>query len=152
MSNKTIDRMAAQFTSPEELQAYCDAQYKTIVSLNKKLTENERELEKLRDEVESLKTQNNTLTAQVSYIEKQDGNNQFQVSDEESICLIQLAMIRNNAMSRELNNEETKRLETFAKILHMIRNKEVKKEEDKLDKLSSEDLLKLIDVTMKDPQ
>jgi hypothetical protein len=152
MSNKSIDKMAAQFTSPDELQAYCDAQYKTIISLNKRITENERELEKLREENEGLKAQNNTLSAQASYIEKKDGNNQFQVSDEESICLIQLAMIKNNAMQRELNNEETKRLETFAKVLHMIRGKDIKKEDDKLDKLSSEDLLKLIDSTMKDPQ
>lgn len=152
MSNKSIDKMAAQFTSPEELQAYCDAQYKTIISLNKKLTENERELEKLRDEVEQLRSQNTTLTAQASVIEKRDGSNQFQVSDEETTCMIQLAMIRNNAMQRELSNEEAKRFETFAKVLHLIRGKEVKKEDDKLDKLSSDELLKLIDSTMKDPQ
>lgn len=152
MSNKSIDRMAEQFTSPEELQAYCDAQYKTIISLNKKLTENERELEKLREEVELLRSQNTTLSAQASVIEKRDGLNQFQVSDEETTCMIQLAMIRNNAMQRELSNEEAKRFETFAKVLHLIRGKEVKKEDDKLDKLSSDELLKLIDSTMKDPQ
>jgi uncharacterized coiled-coil protein SlyX len=152
MSNKSIDKMAAQFTSAEELQAYCDAQYKTIISLNKKLTENERELEKLRDEVELLRSQNTTLNAQASVIEKRDGSNQFQVSDEETTCMIQLAMIRSNAMQRELSNEEAKRFETFAKVLHLIRGKDVKKEDDKLDKLSSDELLKLIDSTMKDPQ
>jgi uncharacterized coiled-coil protein SlyX len=152
MSNKSIDKMAAQFTSAEELQAYCDAQYKTIISLNKKLTENERELEKLRDEVELLRSQNTTLNAQASVIERRDGSNQFQVSDEETTCMIQLAMIRSNAMQRELSNEEAKRFETFAKVLHLIRGKDVKKEEDKLDKLSSDELLKLIDSTMKDPQ
>jgi cell division septum initiation protein DivIVA len=150
-NNKTIDRMAAQFTSMEELQAYCDAQYKTIVSLNKKITEYERELESLRSEVASLRSQNSTLTAQQSVVERRDGNSKFDYSDEETTCLIQLAMIRNNAMQRELSNEETKRFETFAKVLHMIRGIEQKKE-DKLEEISSEELLKLIDTTMKEPQ
>lgn len=148
MSN--IDKMAKQFTSIEELNAYCDAQYKTIVSLNRKITEQERELESLRGEVEGLRAQNSTLQAQAS-VEKRDNEGKFNYTDEETTCLIQLAMIRSNAMQRELSNEETKRFETFAKVLHMIRGSEQKKEE-KLDELSSEDLLKLIDTTMKDPQ
>jgi hypothetical protein len=151
MSNKSIDRMAAQFTSIEELQAYCDAQYKTIISLNKKITENERELERLREETDVLKSLNNRLSAQVSYSQKKEGENKFQVSDEESICLIQLAMLKNHAMQRGLNNEETKKLETFAKVLYMIRGKDLKQDEDKFTG-SDADLLKLIDSAMKDPQ
>lgn len=149
MSN--IDKMAKQFTSLEELQAYCDAQYKTIVSLNKRITENERELEKLREENNSLKNNNTVLNAQAAVFEKTSLTNQFTVSDEESTCLIQLAMIRQNALQRELSNEETKRFETFAKVLHIIRGTQENKK-DKLDNLSSEDLLKLIDTTMKEPQ
>jgi uncharacterized coiled-coil protein SlyX len=151
-NNKSIDKMAAQFTSLDELQAYCEAQYKTIVSLNKRITENERELEKLREENESLKSNNTVLNAQNAVFEKRDGfSNQFATSDEESTCLIQLAMIRQNALQRELTNEETKRFEVFAKVLHMIRGTENKKEE-KLDNMSSDELLKLIDTTMKEPQ
>lgn len=147
-NNNSIDKMAAQFTSMEELQAYCDAQFKTITTLNTKINELTKAVEDLSKRASALLRENAALKVNAP---KDEGK--FAVSDEEAACVIQIAMIKNTAMDRELTMDETKRLEIYVKTLSIVRGKDVgKKEKDELSKLSNDDLLKAMDSIVKDPQ
>jgi hypothetical protein len=139
MSNKSIDKMAAQFNSLEELQAYCDAQYKTILTLNAKLQLSEKELEDLRDQIAVLKHEQLLNNA------KQSSSNQFATSDEETACVIQIAMLKEHSLVRELTMDETKKLDTFVRVLQSIRNKQPAKKEASLEDLPTEDLMLMRD-------
>lgn len=149
--NNSLDKMVEQFTSVEELQAYSAAQYNTILSLNTKINELNKQLEILSKKNAEL---NKDLA--ISSLGSPKETNKFTVSDEEATCTIQIAMIKRNAMERELTTDEVKRFEILSKVLQMLRGKEVdnnkKKEEKELSKMSSEELLKYMDDSIKDPQ
>ena len=136
-----VDKMAANFTTVEELQSYSQAQYKTIVDLNKKLKRSEAELEILREKLETLSTQQNNSEA----LNKDKGI--FDITDEETVCLTQLALLRNLSLNRELTTEEAKKFEIFHKVINTIRNKKPNKENN-LSELSTDELVRLIDKTM----
>jgi hypothetical protein len=136
-----VDKMAESFTTVEELKSYSSAQYKTIVDLNKKLKRAEAELDILREKLETISVQQNNSDA----LNKKDGI--FDITDEETVCLTQLALLRNLALQRELTTEEAKKFEIFHKVVNTIRNRkpDIK---TSLSELSTEDLVKLIDKTM----
>lgn len=136
-----VDKMAANFNSIEELRSYSQAQYQTIVDLSKKLKRSEAELDILREKLEVLSAQKNNTEA----LEKKDGV--FDVTDEEAVCLTQLALLRNLALSRELTTEEAKKFEIFHKVINTIRNRKPPKENN-LAELTTDELVKLIDKTM----
>lgn len=144
--NSSIDKMAQQFTSIEELQAYSEAQYKTIVSLNEKLNASQKEIEKLQAEIKKL-----VLEGAVKNSVPEDSK--FKTTDEETTCVIQLAMIKANAMQRELTTDEVKRLEIFVKTLNLIRGKvpDEKKERD-TSKMSTEELMAYAEDSLKEKQ
>jgi arsenate reductase-like glutaredoxin family protein len=146
MNNKSIDKMAEQFTSLEELQAYCDSQYKTLLTLNQKINSQEKEIAKLKETNANL--QRDIAVSGAS--RKEEG--QFTTSDEETTCVIQLAMIKSTAMQRELIMDEVKRFEILAKTLIAIRGREVKKEVLNTDNISTADLMKHYETALKDPQ
>ena len=136
-----VDKMAEKFDTVEEMKAYSQAQYQTILDLSKKLKRSEAELEILREKLERLGNENATKEA----LNKENGI--FDISDEETICLTQLALIRSLAMARELTTEEAKKFEIYHKVLNGIRNRKPVEKPD-LGELSTEELVKLIDKTM----
>lgn len=146
MSNKSIDKMAEQFTSLEELQAYCDSQYKTLLTLNQKINSQNEEIVKLQALNSSLKKDLAISNAGP----KPEG--QFTTTDEETICVIQIAMLKIVSMERELIMDETKRLEIFVKTLLAIRGREVKPTKNTTDGMSTAELLKQYDDQLKEPQ
>lgn len=138
MTKKTnsIDKMAEQFTSPEEQKAYSDAQYKTILNLNKQVHDLQLQIDKLNSDKAK-------LTHELSMSKVQDkAENKYNVTDEETVCVIQIAMLKNLALERELITDEVKRLEIYVKTLGLIRGKsnDAPKEKD-TSKMSTEDLL-----------
>ena len=81
------------------------------------------------------------------------GTSDLTTSDEETICVVQLAILKSLAMNRELTLEECKKTEIFCKVLKDIRNKVTKKDEPTASNLSDADLLKAMNEMMKgDPQ
>lgn len=116
--NNSIDKMAAQFNSIEEMQAYADAQYKTIQTLNGKINDLSKQLDVSNGEVARLKVE----SAQGSV--KADLG-KFAVSDEEAICVMQLALLKRHSDERELITDEVKRVEVLVKALQVIRGKDV---------------------------
>jgi hypothetical protein len=145
MKNKSIDKMAEQFTSPEELKAYSEAQFKTILKLNEEINSLKVECEQLIQENKALKQK--TITNEVS-----GEKNQFEVSNEEATCVVQIALIKNNALERELTMDETKRLEIFVKILQSLRNKEKPEKGEDVSGLSDDEIKRKMDEALKSPQ
>lgn len=62
-------------------------------------------------------------------------------NDAETICLVQLALLNNYSMQRELTLEECKKAEIYTKTIVMLRSKQDKKEVDTVGALSNEELL-----------
>lgn len=124
LSNKFIEEAKKQ-----ELKEYCERQYKEIVhllSLNKKLEE----------EVNHLKTLlvNGTQIIQAPQI----------ISNEEFICIKQIEELKKISDAMVLTLEDSKKLDTYVKVLRLIRAKssEVK---DILKNVNTEDLLKVVE-------
>lgn len=148
-NNDSIDNLSEQYTESEsESKAYIKAQSATIISQSREMNVLKKQKEQLEDEVRKLSLEvvqlkaNSTLTSGQS----------FQVSDEETVSVIQIAMLRQIAMNRELTLEEAKKFELFAKVLQTIRGKVVKKEEETAGKLSNEELLKAMSGMLNEPQ
>ena len=134
--NKTLDT----FNDIQDLKEYSNAQYKTIVAQSKKISELERKLETSETKL-AKSEQTNTISDSLNKDQSQGTN-----GDGETICLIQLALLRAAAMVGELTLEETKKVEIYVKTLQLIKGKnpEEKKAKDTGRKLTNEELIALM--------
>lgn len=134
--NDTIDKMAERYKSIEELRAYCNAQYKTIQKLSKKIAELEKDNEKLKNGIDPDKE------GEIRY-QAPEG-----MSDQEAICVLELSKLHLSSQQRELTLEECKKVDTYVKTLTTIRNENVKSP-SKTTNISTEDLLKGLELMNK---
>lgn len=137
MSDKTKDitQVFQGLTEYAELQAFSNAQTKTILELNKKVNALERECSELRKtiahvEVESRKEKDKAVSSETM--------------DEQAICEMQLSILRDRSLEGELTLEETKKVEIFARLLMQLRSPS-KKQEDLVGKMDTKDLLRLVE-------
>lgn len=139
----SVDKLADEYSNTDSDQrAYIKAQSSTIISQTKEINNLKREMERIVKENERLSMENVQLKALAPAQE----SGQFNTSDEETICVVQLAIIKNMALARELTLEECKKTEIYVKTLKEIRGKKViATEEDKVEKLSDQDLLKFME-------
>ena len=145
--NESIDKLADEYSNTDtDQKAYIKAQTSTIISQTKEINNVKREVERLAKENERLVLENTQLRA----LAPAQSGDQFTTTDEETICIIQLAMIKNMAMTRELTMDECKKSEIYLKMIQSIRGKAVAKEEEPMEKLSNEELLKMMDSLGKD--
>lgn len=140
IKNDSIDKLADEYSNTESDQkAYIKAQSSTIISQTKEINNLKRELEKLVKENERLLFENTQMRAT-------NPEKQFETSDEETICVVQLAILKNFALSRELTMEECKKTEIYVKTLKEIRGKKVVADDgEKVEALTNEELLKLME-------
>jgi regulator of replication initiation timing len=140
--NESIDKLADEYSNTDvDQKAYIKAQSSTIISQTKEINSLKRELEKLAKENERLLFENTRLVAV-----NPEESSKFQSSDEETICVVQLAILKNYAMSRELTMEECKKTEIYVKTLKEIRGKKIMADDgEKVEALSNEELLKLME-------
>lgn len=132
-----MDKMLEQFKDFASLQKYAEAQYKTILSLSKKVKTLEEENVELKDLLEKStplldEEKKNFVAYQVEAS-----------SDEEMIAKVQLARIKEISMDRELTLEEAKRVEIFTKILTAKGSNSSISVQTK--QMGSDDLLKLLE-------
>jgi hypothetical protein len=132
-----MDKMLEQFKDFASLQKYAEAQYKTILSLSKKVKTLEEENVELKDLLEKStplldEEKKNFVAYQVEAS-----------SDEEMIAKVQLARINEISMGRELTLEEAKRVEIFTKILTTKGSNSSISVQTK--QMGSDDLLKLLE-------
>lgn len=136
MSNDTIDRLAETYAGDEDdSKEYQKAQQSVIITQTRQINELRKKLEELSKQCETLTIENTKLKALGNGTEVEHGN------DAEAICLVQLALINNYSMQRELTLEETKKAEIFTKTLLLLRGKQDKKEVDTVGTLSNEELM-----------
>jgi len=124
-----IDKMLEQFKELPELQAFARAQQKTITELTKKNKAQD-------DEIKHLKK---LLEGAVPVIQEKPID--FGANDEEAIAREQLFLLKKMSNERELNYEETKRVEIYSKILMALKDKQPKTIEVKSRQLSDSELL-----------
>lgn len=133
----SLDKMLDQFKDFSSLQKYAEAQYKTILSLSRKVKVLEEENIELKDLLEKSTplVQEDKKNLTIYQIEAS--------SDEEMIAKVQLARMKEISMDRELTLEEAKRVEIFTKILTSKgSNTSISVQTQKMD---NDDLLKMLD-------
>jgi hypothetical protein len=136
MSNDTIDKMAEVYASDEsDAKEYQKAQQSVIITQTRQLNEARKKLEELSAQLEQLTIENTRLKTMNPTAEYEKGN------DAETICLVQLALLNNYSMQRELTLEECKKSEIYTKTLMLLRGKQEKKEVDTIGSLSNEELM-----------
>ncbi len=134
-----VDHMTELYSDTDaDLIALSKAQSKTIVAQSKEITQLNKMKEQLEEEVKKLSTEVITLKATGGVAPGQ----QFATSSSETICVVQLAMLEQLSMNRELTLEESKKVELFSKVLREERGKTAKEKEDSPASLSNEELLK----------
>lgn len=135
--NISLDKMSKQFKELSELKAYSDAQYTIIIDLNKQIN-------KLKEEKHSLEEmlKNSQIAPIVSGAVVQFPT--YSISDEEKICIEQIARLKSASPSSEFTLDQARRLEIYTKILLSLRGKE-KDIDGSSKKLSTDELLKLVD-------
>lgn len=134
--NSSIDKMGEAYASDDEdAKAYQKAQSATIITQTRHINELRKKVEELSKQCETLTIENTKLKALGNGTEIEPGN------DAETICMVQLALLNNYSMQRELTLEECKKAEIYTKTLVMLRSKQDKKEVDTVGTLSNEELI-----------
>lgn len=133
-----IVKMIADITKFEDLQQFANAQYNTMLAQAKKIHKLQEEVEKLSLELEK-KKQDSTIS---NSLDTSKGT----TNDAETTCLVQLALLKGKSMEGELTLEETKKVEIYSKVLHLLKSKQTEDDTDKkkVEKLDTKDLLSLI--------
>lgn len=124
LNNKFIEEAKKQ-----ELKEYCERQYQEIVkllSLNKKLEEEVEHLKKL-------------LVSGIPIIQSP-----AQISAEELVCIKQINDLKSISDCQTLTLEESKKLDTYVKVLRLIRSNS-KEAKDILKDVNTDDLLKVVE-------
>lgn len=124
-----IDGLLANYNSIEELKIFAAAQLKQIQSLTKKNKELQEKLDKAPKVAPSLPSANLEISKE----------------DAKTISEIQLNMLKQVAMERELNTDEAKRVELYNRILTGVESAESKKNDKVVKELPVGDLLKLVE-------
>jgi hypothetical protein len=126
-----FDSMVKQFKDFGELKEYSNAQFNTIIELNKQIN-------KLKEENEHLQRLLETGVAKQSAGDLSP----FVLSPEEEICLTQLRILNDISKRSSLTLEECRKVEIYSKVLNSLRNapKEIKGEHKSVD---TKELLKL---------
>ena len=132
-----IIKMIKDIVVLEDLQMFANTQYTVMINQTKKIEKLQEEIERLNLIVEKNKRDNtNTSVLDTS----NDKNN-----DTETICLIQLALLNRKSMEGELTLEETKKVETFSKVLLSLNVKNLEdKNKEEVQKFDTDQLLSLV--------
>lgn len=127
----SIEQLSNSFletAKKKDLQDFCEKQFRQLLEITQ---ENKRLLE----EVDHLKK---LLNNEVLLIEPA-----HKITNEEAICLQQIEKLKQISDSAELTLEESKKLDTFVKLIKIIRSKD--NTSGFLKEFKTEDLMKLVE-------
>lgn len=130
-----IDSLVDQFKEVSEWKDFAESLQKTILDLTHKNKALIEEVEHLRKLLES--------TTPMLVTDKSIG---FATDDEETICRMEIAKLRDRSAKSELNYEESKKLDTYVSILLKLRQ-QPKTIQTKAKALTTDELNKLADST-----
>jgi hypothetical protein len=131
-----FENILSQYKDYAELMAFASSQYKTIIQLSKKSAQQDEEIKHLK----------HLLEQNVPALVQDENSNLIDLtgkSDSEIICITQLALLKDISMEREITLEESRKLDTYTKLLIAIRNPKDHSNEH-VKKLDDGDLLKLV--------
>lgn len=136
-----VIKMIQDITKFEDLQQFANTQYKVMIAQAKKIEKLDEEITKLQVQLEHEKQKNLTSSTLDT---KNDNQN-----DAETICLIQLALLNNKSMLGELTLEETKKVETYSKVLLSLKVKDSNNDKEKeiVENIDTSNLLSIIGQT-----
>ena len=129
---KTVDDLEKSFG---ELQEYSDNQFRTIVELKK-------QIESQKEEIKSLKALLEGNLPQIGINIPELGA--LGISNEQLICEAQITLLKERAISRELTLEEAKKFQIYTTVLSDIRSAKEDTPNVSVQKLSDDELLKLV--------
>lgn len=115
----------------KDLQNFSDIQYKTIKDLQIKISELTLENKHLQE----------LLSANVPHLGFENGT--LGISNEQLICETQIHLLKEQAMTRQLNADETKRFATFVDVLTKIKSKN-EDEDITIKQMKTDNLLQLL--------
>lgn len=128
----SVEQLSSKFlqeAKKKDLQEFCEKQHREIIGLlqtNKVLQEENEHLKKLVTENDAFVIETTT-----------------KLSPEEMICLEQIQMLKKTSETNALTLEEARKLDTYVKLIRLIRGKE--KADELLKPFKTEDLLKLVE-------
>lgn len=117
-----IDDITKNFEDVLEWRHFCEAQFKTITSLNKKinkLEEENSELKKLLQQTTPLLNENGTLS---HFEEKALELTEQGFSPAEIICHLEIYKLKQVSLRQELTMEETKKLDLLIRGLNTMKD------------------------------
>lgn len=131
-----FDEMIKQYKDISEVQAFAEAQHKTIVELTKKISKLEEEklhLEKLLNKTVPILVEPQSNIIKSGNIE----------DHEENICRMELKKLHDLSLERTLTLEEAKKVELYTKLLLALNNVP-KRMEKPVREFSTDDLLEIV--------
>jgi len=132
-----IHKMIKDIKDFEELQKFANAQYTVLTAQSKKIEAIVSENNKLREDLETYKQKDLVTNA----LDTSQGTTQ----DAETVCLVQLAILKGKSALTELTLEETKKVEIYAKVLQLLKGKaEVDASNKAVKEIDTSQLLSLI--------
>jgi hypothetical protein len=134
MSDNKISKTILQYKELTQLQEFAEAQNTTILQLSKK---NQSLEEKVKHLENILKTTVPTISSLPNGVED------IADDDSEYICLVEIAKLKRFTNERELTLEESRRFDTYYKILNNINSKP--KQEKEVKETPTGDLLKIVE-------
>ena len=122
-----------------ELQEYSDTQFRTIVELKK-------QLENAKEEIKALKKMLENNVSHIAPLTVGNVSNiaPLGISNEQLICETQLVLLKDRSISRELTLEEAKKFQIYTTILTEIHKNNKEVPDLTVQKLSDDELLKLV--------
>jgi len=129
-----IPKSIAQYRDFKSLQEFAVAQNTTILQLSKKIQTLES---KLKHSEELLKSTVPNISSQLP------GVKVTAEEDSEYICLVEIAKLKNYTQERDLTLEESRRFDTYYKILNNIKSKPPMEKE--VEETPTKDLLKIVE-------
>lgn len=133
-----IDDLIKDIKDITEMRAFCEAQYRTILQLNKRLKATEEERDQAR---KLLETTAPLVNEEAENLSKKKG---LLTPDEEEICREQLRMLNETSKRGPLSFEDSKKVDLFAKLLLQVRESR-KKSGPELENQETGDLLRLVE-------
>lgn len=110
-----ISQLTDQFRTFEELKVFCDSQFRQILNLTKK----NKELEDQLKESKKVPLEINNLPALVQSPTSLAIAGAKPLEDAEIIAHVQLRLLKDLSLTKELNTDEAKRVEIFNRILKL---------------------------------
>lgn len=140
MKSKDLDQMASKFSeSLDDQMIMINAQKNTIEKLTRRIGDLEKENKSLKEQASKPVQVGDEFSAVPL---DASGN---PVSDEESICITQLRILKNKALGDELSLEETKKAEIYVKTLQILRGGNSKSKDKKpIESFSNDNLLDML--------